>query len=67
MNPRRTATSVPAAGTVVAKRSIGTTGVAGVEAKSFDSSAHDEWLLDEALDETFPASDPISPSIGALR
>jgi len=27
---------------------------------------HDEWLLDEALDETFPASDPISPSIGAL-
>jgi len=25
---------------------------------------HDERLLDEALDETFPASDPISPSIG---
>jgi hypothetical protein len=22
-----------------------------------------EWLLDEALSETFPASDPISPSI----
>ncbi|MEO8630752.1 MAG: hypothetical protein ABI612_22035 [Betaproteobacteria bacterium] len=21
---------------------------------------HDEWLLDEALDETFPASDPIA-------
>jgi hypothetical protein len=25
-------------------------------------AAHDEWLLDEALAETFPASDPISPS-----
>jgi len=28
------------------------------------SPAHDQWLLDEALDETFPASDPISPSSG---
>jgi uncharacterized protein YdeI (YjbR/CyaY-like superfamily) len=26
------------------------------------SPAHDQWLLDEALAETFPASDPISPS-----
>lgn len=26
------------------------------------SPAHGEWLLDEALLETFPASDPISPS-----
>ena len=26
------------------------------------SPAHDEWLLDEALAETFPASDPISPA-----
>jgi hypothetical protein len=26
------------------------------------SPRHDEWLLDEALDETFPASDPISPA-----
>jgi hypothetical protein len=26
------------------------------------SPGHDEWLLDEALLETFPASDPISPS-----
>ena len=25
---------------------------------------HDEWLLDEALDETFPASDPIAVSCG---
>jgi hypothetical protein len=24
---------------------------------------HDEWLLDESLRETFPASDPISPAI----
>ena len=23
---------------------------------------HDEWLLDEALEETFPASDPIRPA-----
>lgn len=26
------------------------------------SPLHDEWLLDEALAETFPASDPISPA-----
>jgi hypothetical protein len=26
------------------------------------STAHEEQLLDEALEETFPASDPISPS-----
>jgi hypothetical protein len=23
---------------------------------------HDEWLVDESIDETFPASDPIAPS-----
>jgi hypothetical protein len=28
------------------------------------SPLHDEWLLDEALAETFPASDPISPTTG---
>lgn len=28
------------------------------------SAAHDEWLLDEALMETFPASDPVSPALG---
>jgi len=27
-----------------------------------DVSQHEEWLLDEALKETFPASDPISPA-----
>jgi hypothetical protein len=27
------------------------------------ANRHDEWLLDEALRETFPASDPISPAI----
>jgi hypothetical protein len=27
-----------------------------------ESPLHDEWLLDEALAETFPASDPISPT-----
>jgi hypothetical protein len=52
--------------TLVAERLNGTSSVAGVEAESVDSSAHDEWLLDEALDETFPASDPISPSIGTF-
>jgi len=26
------------------------------------SPDHDEWLLDEALTETFPASDPIRPA-----
>jgi hypothetical protein len=24
--------------------------------------AHDEWLIEEAIEETFPASDPTSPS-----
>jgi len=28
---------------------------------------HEEWLLDEALKETFPASDPISPARPAER
>jgi hypothetical protein len=26
---------------------------------------HEEWLMDEAIEETFPASDPISPSLPA--
>ena len=26
------------------------------------SSKHEDWLLDEALAETFPASDPIAPA-----
>jgi hypothetical protein len=30
--------------------------------ESTQSPVHDDWLLDEALLETFPASDPISPS-----
>jgi hypothetical protein len=29
------------------------------------NSTHDEWLLDEALQETFPASDPIAPASDA--
>jgi len=32
------------------------------EAEDTHSPAHDDWLLDEALLETFPASDPISPA-----
>jgi hypothetical protein len=27
-----------------------------------EAPAHDDWLLDEALAETFPASDPIAPA-----
>ena len=65
MNPRPILTAIAFTGTVVAERMNGAISVAGVEADSVDSSLHDEWLLDEALDETFPASDPISPSIGA--
>ena len=30
------------------------------------SPDHDEWLLDEALTETFPASDPIRPALREL-
>jgi hypothetical protein len=30
------------------------------------ASRHDEWLLDEALLETFPASDPIAPASPAV-
>jgi len=30
------------------------------------SQAHDEWLLDEALMETFPASDPTAPAIVSM-
>jgi hypothetical protein len=29
--------------------------------------SHQEDLLDEALQETFPASDPISPSVAEIR
>jgi hypothetical protein len=29
--------------------------------------AHGDWLLDESLRETFPASDPISPAGGPDR
>jgi hypothetical protein len=67
MNPRLILTAITSTHTVVAERSNGTTGVAGVDAQHVDSSAHDEWLLDEALGETFPASDPISPSSRLMR
>jgi len=30
--------------------------------KPEDDRAHEEELLDEAIEETFPASDPISPA-----
>ncbi|SAL06595.1 hypothetical protein AWB81_07673 [Caballeronia arationis] len=36
---------------------------AAIEAqRSAEAQEHQDWLLDEALAETFPASDPISPS-----
>jgi hypothetical protein len=55
----------------VAKGRSGTKGAAGrrkggapppVAGAEVASPAHDEWLLDEALMETFPASDPIHPA-----
>jgi|KBSMisStandDraft_5_1062788.scaffolds.fasta_scaffold1154547_2 hypothetical protein len=36
-------------------------------AASRAQSRHEEWLLDEALKETFPASDPISPARAAKK
>jgi hypothetical protein len=32
-----------------------------------EASRREEWLLDEALEETFPASDPISPALPTER
>jgi hypothetical protein len=34
-----------------------------VQRRPEEPQERQEWLLDEALSETFPASDPISPSI----
>jgi hypothetical protein len=55
-------TAIAFTGNVVAGRLKNTAGVAGVDAESADAAAHDEWLLDEAPEETFPACDPIAPS-----
>jgi len=33
-----------------------------IDEATLATTAHDEWLLDESLSETFPASDPISPA-----
>ena len=33
------------------------------EPGSSRQSDHEEWLLDESLVETFPASDPIAPAV----
>lgn len=35
-------------------------------AEDAGSKAHEEWLLDEALMETFPASDPTAPAIVSI-
>ena len=44
-----------------------TAGRAAAPDSAADTAApeHDEWLLDEALEETFPASDPIRPATGS--
>lgn len=39
---------------------------AAADAEDHGSQAHDEWLLDEALMETFPASDPTAPAIVSI-
>ncbi|MCD6733677.1 MAG: hypothetical protein LT103_08790 [Burkholderiaceae bacterium] len=39
---------------------------AAAGAEDTGSQAHDEWLLDEALMETFPASDPTAPAIVSI-
>lgn len=39
---------------------------AAAGAEDTGSQAHDEWLLDEALMETFPASDPATPAIVSI-
>ena len=46
-------------GWIAVRRSLPQDAVASSEVQS---PTHDEWLLDEALAETFPASDPISPA-----
>jgi hypothetical protein len=61
MDPSLILTAITFTGTVAAERNT-PVGPDGVDAESVKPSAHDEWLLDEALNETFPASDPISPS-----
>jgi hypothetical protein len=38
-----------------------------LDAVETTSPAHGEWLLDEALMETFPASDPVSPATQCQR
>jgi len=43
----------------------GTLKVTGAELPPPHTPEHDEWLLDEALIETFPASDPIAVSPNA--
>ena len=42
------------------ERDVGYTDV-DVPAANLGSPAHDEWVMDEALEETFPASDPPYP------
>jgi len=50
------ASAVVAWGVLTARRNAWT------DPRDVNAAGHDEWLLDEALAETFPASDPISPA-----
>ncbi len=41
--------------------------LASTELSPPGTARHDEWLLDEALEETFPASDPIAVSCSKVQ
>ena len=56
MNPKKPDTSAPAQ--PMSERPTAEPGSGADPA----TPAHDDWLLDESLNETFPASDPISPA-----
>ena len=45
----------------MAKRSDAKAKTDGAPAKP-GQPGHDEWLLDESIEESFPASDPVTPS-----
>jgi hypothetical protein len=46
----------------MAKRNEAKAGTRGAEPSAPGQPNHDEWLLDESVEETFPASDPAAPA-----
>lgn len=46
----------------MAKRSETKRKTRGAEPPAPGQPNHDEWLLDESVEETFPASDPVAPA-----